>query len=104
MGWSYRKLGDFENALTLYKHAEEAARSSGLVGDQIYLLTGISNGYYLQRDYDAAETILKQALGLARAHNDKGTLTEFLNDLAEIAIETGQGDLAEKHADEVFAN
>ncbi len=103
MGWSYRKLGDFENALTLYKQAEEASRSSGLVGDQIYLLTGISNVYYLQHDYDAAETILKQALGLARAHNDKGTLTEFLNDLAEIAIETGQGDLAEKYAEEAFA-
>jgi CHAT domain-containing protein/Tfp pilus assembly protein PilF len=103
LGWSYRKLGDFENALTLYKQAEEASIRSGLVGRQIYWLTGISNVYYQQHDYGAAETILKQALDLARAHNDKGTLTEFLNDLAEISIETGQMDLAEKYADEAFA-
>jgi CHAT domain-containing protein len=103
MGWSYRKLGDFETALTLYKQAEEASIRSGLVGGQIYWLTGISNVYYRQHNYSAAETILKQALDLARTHNDKGTLTEFLNDLSEIAIETGQIDLAERYADEAFA-
>ncbi len=100
MGWSYRKLGDFENALEFYKQAEKASVRSGLAGDQIYWLTGISNVYYELHDYISAETVLRQGLGLARTQDDKGTLTEFLNDLSEIAIETGRIDLAEKYYEE----
>jgi CHAT domain-containing protein/Flp pilus assembly protein TadD len=97
MAWSYRMLGDFENALALYKQAEDASARSGLIGDQVYWLTGISNVYYLQHDYASAEAVLKEALDLARRQDEKGTLTEFLNDLAEIAIETGRVDLADQY-------
>jgi len=100
MAWSYRKLGDYENALLLYKQAEEASARNGAVGDQIYWLTGIENVYYEQHDYAAAESVLKQGLDMARRRDDKGTLVEFLNDLSEIAVETGKGDLAEKYQQE----
>jgi len=97
MGWSYRKLGDFDNALEFYKQAEEVSARSGLAGDQIYWLTGISNVYYELHDYVSAEVVLNQGLGIARKQDDKSTLLEFLNDLSEIAVETGQIDSAEKY-------
>ena len=100
MAWCYRKLGDYENALALYKQAEEAAAQNGVLGDQIYWLTGIENVYYEQHEYAAAQAVLEQALGMARRQDDKGTLTEFLNDLSEIAVETGQVDLAENYQKE----
>jgi CHAT domain-containing protein len=102
IAWNYRMLGDFESALTFYKQAEQASAQSGLVGDQIYWLTGISNVYYQSHNYASAEAVLKQALDLARRQDDKGTLTEFLNDLSEIAMETGQIDLAEEYGKEAI--
>jgi CHAT domain-containing protein len=100
MAWSYRKLGDLENALSLYKQAEQISARSGLVGDRLYWLTGISNVYYLRRDYHAAENVLTQALDLARKQDDKTIPIEYLNDLAEIALENGQSDLAESRYEE----
>jgi CHAT domain-containing protein len=100
LGWSSKELGDFENALTYYKRAEEASARSGLVGDRLYWLTGISNVYYLQRDYHAAESVLTQALDLARKQDDRTIPTEYLNDLAEIALETGHTGLAESRYEE----
>jgi CHAT domain-containing protein/Flp pilus assembly protein TadD len=97
LGWGYKQLGDFENALSYYRQAEDAATRSGLLGNRVYWLTGISNVYYLQHDYVSAEAVLKQALDLARRQDEKSTLTEFLNDLSEIAIETGQVDVAEQY-------
>ena len=100
MAWSYRKLGDYENSLPLYKQAEEASARNGALGDQIYWLTGIENVYYEQHNYAAAQAVLEQALEMARRQDDKGTLAEFLNDLSEIAVETGQVELAEKYQKE----
>jgi CHAT domain-containing protein len=100
MGWCYLELGDFESALTLYQQAEETSVRIGAVSDQVYWLTGIETVYYKQHDYAAAQNVLQQALDLARRQDDKATLTEFLNDLAEIAVETGKLDQAEKYLEE----
>jgi CHAT domain-containing protein len=97
MGWSFRELGDFDNALTAYKEAEKASAQNGQVGDQIYWLTGISSVNYLQHEYRAAEEVLTQALDLARRQDDKTIPIEYLNDLAEVALETGQTEVAEKY-------
>ncbi|HET8923097.1 MAG TPA: CHAT domain-containing tetratricopeptide repeat protein [Candidatus Acidoferrum sp.] len=95
--WSYRELGDLDSALALYKQAEEVSSRNALVEDQLYWLTGISAVYYEQHDYGSAEVVLTQALDLARGQGDKRTLAEYLNDLSEIALETGQIDTAEKY-------
>jgi CHAT domain-containing protein len=100
MAWCYRKLGEYENALSLYNQAEEASKRSGAVGDEIYWLAGIANVYSEQHDSAAAETVLRQALDMARRQDDKDTLTVFLNDLSEIALETGRLELAEKYQKE----
>jgi CHAT domain-containing protein len=97
MAWSYRELGDFENALVLDKEAEEMSARSGLVKDRVYWLTGISSVYYEQHQYGPAESVLLQALDLVRSLDDKRTLTEFLNRLSEIALETSRIELAEKY-------
>jgi len=97
MGWSLRELGDFENALSDYQRAEEASAQNGQVGDQIYWLTGISSVNYLQHEYRAAENVLTQALDLARRQDDKTIPVEYLNDLAEIALETDQTEAAERY-------
>jgi CHAT domain-containing protein len=100
MGWCYLELGDFESALTLYQQAEATSAQIGAIGDQVYWLTGIETVYYRQHDYTGAQNVLQQGLDLARRQDDKATLTEFLNDFAEIVVETGQFDLAAKYLDE----
>jgi CHAT domain-containing protein len=100
MGWCYRMLGEYENALTLYEQAEEASKQAGVTGDQIYWLTGIANVYSDQHDYAAAEPVLKQALAIARSHDDKDTVEVSLNDLSAIALETGRVELAESYQKE----
>ena len=102
MGWCYLELGDFESALTLYHQAEETSARIGAIGDQVYWLTGIETVYYKQHDYTAAQKVLQQGLDLAHRQDDKATLTEFLNDLAEIAVETGQLDLAAKYLEDAY--
>jgi CHAT domain-containing protein len=100
MAWCYRELGDFENALTLYNQAEDFSKRVGAVNGQIFWLTGIESVYYQQHDYSAAQAVLTQTLELARRQDNKRTLTEYLNDLSEAALETGQIDLAEKSLNE----
>jgi CHAT domain-containing protein len=97
MAWAYRKLGDFDNALAFGEQAEDASVQTGLIGNQIYWLTGISNVYYEQHDYERAAAVLARALNLARKQDDRRTLVEFLNDLGEIALEIGETENAEKY-------
>lgn len=102
MGWAYRRLGDFDSALAFYNRAEEMAARAGLVNMQIYWLTGASNVYYLQNDFGAAKAVLGRGLNLARSQGDKRTLTEYMNDLAEIELEVGQTESAERYHDEAI--
>ncbi len=102
IAWCYRKLGDYENALPNYQQAEQLSKESGIVGDQIYWLAGISNVYYEQQDFDPARSVLSQALDLARHSDDKSIITEYLTDLSEIDLETGKIDAAENYYNEVI--
>jgi CHAT domain-containing protein len=96
IAWCYRKLGDYDLALTFYNQAEGASVRSGAIGDQLYWLTGIESVYSEQQHYTAAEAVLEQALEKARHQDDKSALVVFLNDLSVVALETGRIDLAEK--------
>jgi CHAT domain-containing protein len=100
MAWAYRSLGDFDNALSFYEQAEEAATRDGIVDQQIYWLTGTSTVFYQQHNYKGAKEVLTRGLDLARSQGNKRTLTEYLNDLAEIDVETGQIESAEKNYEE----
>lgn len=99
-GWSYAELGDYENALTLYKQAEEVSTQSGLVTSQTYWLAAIAYADQGLHDYTSAEAVLNQALRLARAQNNKENLAQCLSQLAWIALWTGRNGLAERYSRE----
>jgi CHAT domain-containing protein/tetratricopeptide (TPR) repeat protein len=100
MGWSYAELGDYENALTYYKQAEEASVHSRLLSAQIYWLTSIAYAHQGLHDDGSAETILKQTLPLARARDNKETLAQCLTQLSWIALRTGRNDVAASYNQE----
>jgi CHAT domain-containing protein len=97
MGWSYFEMGDFERALALFQQANEASAKAGLNRDRVYWLSNIGNVYFEQHDYAAAEATWQQAMTLARSQDDKGAITECLNNLSQSALELGRIDLAEKY-------
>lgn len=102
MAWSYAALGDFENALPLYKQAAEESERDKLPGLQAYWLSGVSDSYYSQHNYEAAEAVLKRALEIARGLEEKSPLTQCLNDLSAVALQTGRMDLAEQYNKEAL--
>lgn len=100
MAWSYSELGDFENALTLYKQAADDSEKARLYSYQASWLTGVANSDYALHDYASADAVLHQALTVARGLDDKSVLTECLNDLAAVALQTDHNDLAEQYNSE----
>ena len=99
-GWSYAELGDYENALTFFKQAEEVSVKSSLLTDETYWMAMIAYAYQGLNDDTSAEAILKHALPSARLHDDKRTLAQCLSQLAWIAVRTGRNDLAEEYVQE----
>ena len=95
--WCYRKLGDYENALALYKQAEDVARQTESIGDQVYWLAAISNTHYEQGNAKDAEKYLRDGLSLARGQDDKTILLQYVNALASIALDNQEVDAAEKY-------
>ena len=101
MGSSYFGLGDFENAIPLFKEAAEDAGARKLYDLQAHWLTDLAECYYAEHDYArSSEQILLEELKVARQLDEKTALTECLNDLAEVALETGRVDAAEEYSRE----
>lgn len=90
MGWNYSVVGDFESAEASFKDAQTKAKQAGLIDNQIYWLTWLAAVYSHQLRYQEAEPIAKEALRLARLHEDKYTLTTCLDTLSEISLATGR--------------
>jgi CHAT domain-containing protein len=67
---------------------------------QAHWLMNLAECYYAEREYVAAEEILKEALVISRPLDEKTALTECLNDLAAVSLETGRLQEAEKYNDE----
>ena len=103
MGWSSFELGDFEGALTLFKQGAEDSRQSGLVADRIYWLSRVAKTEYVLRDYATSEKNLLEVLKLARQQDDKRILTECLNDLTLVTLDTGRLELAQNYNQEAIA-
>ena len=100
MGSSYFALGDFENAIPLFTQAAQSAGDKKLYDSQAHWMMDVAECYYEQHEYEQAERILTQVLAVARQLDEKTALTECLNDLAEVALETGRLDAAEKYNNE----
>jgi CHAT domain-containing protein len=102
MAWNHAELGDQANAKLLFQQAAEQSEHDKLFDSQAYWLTGVANAHYAQHEYADAESILLKALNIARGLQDKSTLTECLNDLAAVALETNRTELAEKYNQEAL--
>jgi CHAT domain-containing protein len=102
LGWAYFELGDFENALEFYKQGAESSERSGLSGYSEYWFSGVANSYIALHDYDSSEALAKRTLDRARSLNNAETITACLDILAEIALNTGRIEEAEKYNQEAI--
>src|SRR5260370_40348512 len=66
------------------------------MGERVYWNMAVAVAKYRQLDRDGARAALQRALELARRQDDKSILTECLNNLSEIEVETGDTELASK--------
>ncbi len=98
MGSSYFGLGDFENAIPLFKVAAEDAGARKLYDLEVHWLTDLAECYYAEHEYAKSEQILLEELNVARQLDEKTALTECLNDLAAVALETGRVEAAEEYS------
>src|SRR5580698_4278213 len=89
MGWSYFSMGDFENAKSLFEQAETASAHAGNSGDHVNWLIDMGVVQFAQHNYAPAESTMKQALQLARALHDNGSIIQCLNYLSQMALESG---------------
>ena len=89
IGWSYFEMGDFDNALDFYRQAEKAASQSGIAGS-VGWLSNIGSVYYAQHDLASAKSTILQALNLSKKLENNSTTIECLNDLSEIALDSGE--------------
>jgi tetratricopeptide (TPR) repeat protein len=90
LGWSYYQLGDLVNALSQYQQAEKDAIRAGQKQDHVLWLINTGTVYYDMHDYQAAESVSLEALQLARTLKDTGSIISCLQNLALIAIHSGQ--------------
>lgn len=102
LGSIYFSLGDFENALPLFKQAADEAKNKKLYDYEAHWLTSVATAYYAEHDYESAKTVLITAHGIARGLDEKSALTECLNDLSEVALETGEVESAEQYNNEAL--
>lgn len=100
IGSNYLELGDFQNAMPLFATAAEDMGKKKLYNYQAHLLMDLAECYYADKEYGRAQEILEQVLKLARPLDEKAALAECLNDLAAVALETGQIEAAEKYSNE----
>lgn len=103
MAWSFQELGDYESALSHYQQAEQASTRNAQIGDQLYWRTGVANMYYVLGDSASAESVLEQALDQARHQDDESITTEYLNDLATLALAGRNVDAANAYLEEASA-
>ncbi len=97
IGAAYFYLGDFENAEPLFRQAADEYGRRKLYDYQAHWLMDEAECYYQEGDYRQAEQILLLVLKISRQLDAKKALTECLNDLAEVALETGRVETAEQY-------
>ena len=96
LGWNYSAVGDFENAETFLTEAQSKSAQAGLMNDQPYWMISLGEVYFQQHRYSQADQIVRQAYELAKQQDNKGTLTNCLNTMSEIALAVRHVDEAEK--------
>ena len=94
---AYRQMGDLDRASELFEESERSSERLGMITDQRRAVLNIGTIQFVQHRYSIAERTYQQALQLARQQDSQQDALWCLNDLAGVAIEEGDFDLAEKY-------
>jgi CHAT domain-containing protein len=100
---SYFPLGDFDQALHYCMQADSLLERTGNLYETQRWLGIVGSIYDVARhDHGAAAATYQQALSIARTVKDRSFTAKWLNDLANVSIETGDWDAAERYNDEAL--
>jgi CHAT domain-containing protein len=99
----YFPLGDFDQALHYCEQAGSLLERTGNQYDAQRWLGIVGSIYDVARhDYGAATATYQRALSMAKTVKDRSFAAKWLNDLANISIETGDWDAAERYNNEAL--
>ena len=95
LGWAYYSLGDAARALPMFQEAERDAADLGDIDDVIVWL--ITTGYVFQDRQEFARALdsYREALSMATKANNRDKITNVLEDLAYVSIDSGRLDEAD---------
>jgi CHAT domain-containing protein len=97
LGWAYLQLGDREKALALFLEAEKSAAKLGNTREELKRLTTVGYVYQETADLTRAAESYKQALELAHQISSKEDITNSLEVLAHLSIDSGKLDEADSY-------
>jgi CHAT domain-containing protein len=100
LGFSYFRLGDYDNALASYGAAQSHFSSAGNLYEIQIWAGDIGNVYYSRGDLQTAVDYYTHAVAVARRVDARRWLGTWLGNLAVIAIDRREWDVAEKYNDE----
>ena len=97
LGWCYYRLLDFDKAQRFLEEAESGFQLSGNRRDEGTRVGDLADILLDRREYQAASEMYQRALKAAIAAKAPGDEAKWLDDLAEIAIRTGDWNAAERY-------
>lgn len=102
LAWSFKEMGDLDNARDLFAQADLDATQSGQVERRITWLSSVGDVLYELHEYAAAESSSSKALRLADSLHDDEDAISSLQNLALIALARNQFNLARKNIDDAI--
>jgi CHAT domain-containing protein len=97
IGWSYRELGDYENALSLFEQTRSAAKQSGNVRLEVDALINSGNVYRDQHNFELAKKSFQEALEASRSVSDQNAMALCFENLARLGLATGDLNFAQQN-------
>jgi CHAT domain-containing protein/tetratricopeptide (TPR) repeat protein len=101
LGWSYYQLGDNERALEQFLDAEKNAAQLGDVHHELKWISNAGLIYHDTGDPIRATQAYLRALDLAKKIDSKEDISNTLEDLARVSVETGKLDEASAYLNHV---
>lgn len=103
LGWCYYRLGDLDKAQHYYQDAEAGFERTGNRQDSQTCLGNIASIQYSRHQYGPAAADYLRALKIATELHARQSQAFWLNNLAKIAIETGDWNSAERYNNQAWA-
>lgn len=89
--WLYELLGDYEQAVSIYKTAESTFARAGQLTDRLTILSNLGDVHLYRRDLAAAERAYQQFFELVRVHrfDAHSSVSPTYRNLAWVKLESG---------------